>query len=162
LKKSWHPSTMKNMEKVRKAEQQNVQENKRIAELKKEIEMEKDLEDIKKYAIEQGVIEKKDDKKLDWMYKGPNQAINREEYLLGRPVDKAFEQMQQAEKDVELNRMPKNHVEYGKYTLNLLTIMSLKVIKLKSRNIRIHLCFYNLLDRTLYDNKRTFLTIFES
>lgn len=112
LKKSWHPSTMKNMEKVRKAEQQNYQENKRIAELKKEIEMEKDLEDIKKYAIEQGVIEKKDDKKLDWMYKGPNQAVNREEYLLGRPVDKAFEQMQQAEKDVELNRMPKNHVEY--------------------------------------------------
>lgn len=115
MKKSWHPSTMKNMEKVRKAEQQNHQENKRIAELKKEIEMEKDLEDIKKYAIEQGVIEKKDDKKLDWMYKGPNQIVNREEYLLGRPVDKAFEQMQQAEKDTELNRMPKNHVEYGKY-----------------------------------------------
>lgn len=106
---------MKNMEKVRKAEQQNVQETRRIAELKKEIEMEKDLEDIKKYAIEQGVIEKKDDKKLDWMYKGPNQMIDREDYLLGKPVDKAFEQMKQAEKDVELNRMPKNHVEYGKY-----------------------------------------------
>ncbi|XP_018399166.1 PREDICTED: pre-mRNA-splicing factor CWC25 homolog [Cyphomyrmex costatus] len=112
LRKSWHPCTMKNIEKVRKAEQQNDQENKRIAELKKEIEMEKDLEDIKKYAIEQGVIEKKDDTKLDWMYKGPNQAVNREEYLLGRPVDKAFEQMQQAEKDSEMNRMPKNHVEY--------------------------------------------------
>lgn len=106
---------MKNMEKVRKAEQQNDQENKRIAELKREIEMEKDLEDIKKYAVEQGVIEKKDDKKLDWMYKGPNQGVSREEYLLGRPVDKAFEQMQQAEKDTELNRMPKNHVEHGKY-----------------------------------------------
>ncbi|TGZ49516.1 Uncharacterized protein DBV15_06331 [Temnothorax longispinosus] len=112
LKKSWHPSTMKNKEKVKKAEQQNYQENKRIAELQKEIEMEKDLEDIKKYAIEQGVIEKKDDKKLDWMYKGPNQMVNREEYLLGRPVDKAFEQMQRAEKDTEMNRMPKNHVEY--------------------------------------------------
>lgn len=107
---------MKNMEKVRKAEQQNDQENRRIAELKKEIEMEKDMEDIKKYAIEQGVIEKKDDKKLDWMYKGPNERVSREEYLLGRPVDKAFEQMQQAEKDAELsNRQPKNHVEYGKY-----------------------------------------------
>ncbi|KAL6254206.1 hypothetical protein P5V15_014828 [Pogonomyrmex californicus] len=112
LKKSWHPSTMKNMEKVRKAEQQNNQENKRIAELKKQIEMEKDREDIKKYAMEQGVIENKDNKKLDWMYKGPNQMVNREEYLLGRPVDKAFEQMQQAEKDAEFNRMPKNHVEY--------------------------------------------------
>jgi len=112
LKKSWHPCTMKNVEKVRKAEQQNHQENKRIAELKREIEIEKDREDIKKYAMEQGVIEKKDDKKLDWMYKGPNQVVNREEYLLGKPVDKAFEQIQQAEKDAELNRIPKNHVEY--------------------------------------------------
>lgn len=112
LKKSWHPSTMKNMEKVRKAEQQNNQENKRIAELKRQIEMEKDREDMTKYAMEQGVIEKKDEKKLDWMYKGPNQMVNREEYLLGRPVDKAFEQMKQAEKEAELIKVPKNHVEY--------------------------------------------------
>lgn len=114
LKKSWHPSTMKNMEKVWKAEQQNDQEKRRIAELKREIEMEKDQEDMTKYAMEQGVIEKKDDKKLDWMYKGPNQMVNREEYLLGRPVDKAFEQMVQAEKEESNNRVPKNHVEYGK------------------------------------------------
>lgn len=106
---------MKNMEKVWKAEQQNDQENKRIAELKREIEIEKDREDMTKYAMEQGVIEKKNEKKLDWMYKGPNQMVNREDYLLGKPVDKAFEQMQQAEKDVELNRIPKNHVEYGKF-----------------------------------------------
>lgn len=115
LKKSWHPSTMKNMEKVWKAEQQNDQEKRRIAELKREIEMEKDQEDMTKYAMEQGVIEKKDDKKLDWMYKGPNQTVNREEYLLGRPVDKAFEQMVQAEKEELNNRVPKNHVEYGKF-----------------------------------------------
>lgn len=115
LKKSWHPSTMKNMEKVWKAEQQNDQEKRRIAELKREIEMEKDQEDMTKYAMEQGVIEKKDDKKLDWMYKGPNQMVNREEYLLGRPVDKAFEQMVQTEKEESNNRVPKNHVEYGKF-----------------------------------------------
>ncbi|OAD62964.1 Pre-mRNA-splicing factor CWC25 like protein [Eufriesea mexicana] len=112
LKKSWHPSTMKNIEKVWKAEQQQSQEKKKIAELKKEIEMEKDREDMKKYAMEQGVIEKKDDKKLDWMYKGPNQLINREEYLLGRPIDKSFEQMTQVEKDIELNQVPRNHVEH--------------------------------------------------
>ncbi|XP_076176652.1 uncharacterized protein LOC143151434 [Ptiloglossa arizonensis] len=112
LKKSWHPSTMKNIEKVWKAEQQQNQEKKKIAELKKEIEMEKDREDMKKYAEEQGVIEKKDDKKLDWMYKGPNQLINREEYLLGRPIDKSFEQMVQAEKDAEVNHVPRNHVEH--------------------------------------------------
>ncbi|KOC64564.1 Pre-mRNA-splicing factor CWC25 like protein [Habropoda laboriosa] len=103
---------MKNIEKVWKAEQQQNQEKRKIAELKKEIEMEKDREDMKKYAMEQGVIEKKDDKKLDWMYKGPNQLINREEYLLGRPIDKPFEQMVQAEKDTELNQTPRNHVEH--------------------------------------------------
>ncbi|XP_043276562.1 pre-mRNA-splicing factor CWC25 homolog [Venturia canescens] len=112
LKKSWHPSTMKNMEKVWKAEQQDHQEKKRIAELKREIEMEKDKEDMTKYAMDQGVIEKKEDKKLDWMYKGPNQMVNREDYLLGKPIDKPFEKMVQAEKDGELNRAPKNHVEY--------------------------------------------------
>ncbi|XP_033340562.1 uncharacterized protein LOC117228718 isoform X2 [Megalopta genalis] len=74
--------------------------------------MEKDREDIKKYAMEQGVIEKKDDKKLDWMYKGPNQMINREEYLLGRPIDKSFEQMAQTEKDNDMNQVPRNHVEH--------------------------------------------------
>ncbi|XP_046468894.1 pre-mRNA-splicing factor CWC25 homolog [Neodiprion pinetum] len=112
LKKSWHPSTMKNMEKVWKAEQQNSQEKKRIAELKREIEMEKDREDMTKYAMDQGVIEKKEDKKLDWMYQGPNQMLNREDYLLGRAIDKPFEQMAQAEKEAEQNRAPKNHVEY--------------------------------------------------
>ncbi|XP_066584420.1 pre-mRNA-splicing factor CWC25 homolog [Prorops nasuta] len=114
LKKSWHPSTMKNMEKVWKAEQESNQEKKRIAELEREIQMEKDRENITKYAMEQGVIDKKDDKKLDWMYKGPNQLINREEYLLGRPIDKSFEQLakQEKEKDFEIQRVQKNHVEY--------------------------------------------------
>ena len=112
LKKSWHPSTMKNIEKVWKAEQQQSQERKKIAELQREIEMEKDREDMKKYAMDQGVIEKKDDKKLDWMYKGPNKLVNREDYLLGRPIDKSFEQIVQAEKDTELNRAPRNHVEH--------------------------------------------------
>jgi hypothetical protein len=36
--------------------------------------------------------------KLDWMYKGPGGMMDREEYLLGRAIDKTFEQMQQAEK----------------------------------------------------------------
>ncbi|KAI4500034.1 hypothetical protein M0802_004904 [Mischocyttarus mexicanus] len=112
LKKSWHPSTMKNMEKVWKAEQEKNQEKKRIAELKREIAMERDREDMTKYAMEQGVIEKKDDKKLDWMYKGPNDMVTREDYLLGRPIDKSFEKVAQTQKDADLNRAPKNHVEY--------------------------------------------------
>ncbi|KAJ9579707.1 hypothetical protein L9F63_004633 [Diploptera punctata] len=112
LKKSWHPSTMRNMEKVWKAEQKHDQEKKRIAELQREIREERAREDIQKYAEEKGVIEKKDNMKLDWMYKGPGGTVDREEYLLGRAIDKSFEQMQQAEKasssknTVELDCLP--------------------------------------------------------
>ncbi|XP_001601556.1 pre-mRNA-splicing factor CWC25 homolog [Nasonia vitripennis] len=112
LKKSWHPSTMKNMEKVWKAEQEDKQEKKRIAELKREIAMERDREEMKAFAMEQGAIEKKEDKKLDWMYKGPHENVNREDYLLGRPIDKQFEQMAQAEKNTEQSQSAKNHVEH--------------------------------------------------
>lgn len=107
---------MKNMEKVWKAEQMSSQEKKRIAELKREIEMEKDREELKKFAMDQGTIEKKEDKKLDWMYTKPNQSINREDYLLGKEIDSNFEKAAQAEKDAALNRAPKNHVEHGKNT----------------------------------------------
>ncbi|XP_057325632.1 pre-mRNA-splicing factor CWC25 homolog isoform X1 [Microplitis mediator] len=112
LKKSWHPSTMKNIEKVWKAQQQDSQEKKKIAELKRDIEMERDKEGLTRYAMEQGIIEKKDDKKLDWMYKGPQQSINREDYLTGKKIDKTFEQFVQAEKNTERNRLPSNHVEH--------------------------------------------------
>lgn len=116
---------MKNMERVWKAEQQDSQEKKKIAELKRDIEMERDREDLKSYAMEQGVIEKKDDKKLDWMYKGPHQQLNRDDYLTGKKVDKTFEQLAAAEKDAERNKMPSNHVEYG--TLNYyLFVLSFK------------------------------------
>lgn len=109
---------MKNQEKVWKAEQQDNQEKKRIAELKKEIAMERDREEMTSFAMEHGAIEKKDDKKLDWMYKGPNQNVNREEYLLGRKIDKQFEQMVQAEKETEPRPQVKNHVEHGMFSKN--------------------------------------------
>lgn len=32
-----------------------------------------------------------EEKKLDWMYKDSNQIVDKEEYLLGRKVDKQFE-----------------------------------------------------------------------
>lgn len=101
------------MERVWKAEQQDSQEKKRIAELKKELAMERDREEMKNFAMEHGAIEKKEDKKLDWMYKGPNENVNREEYLLGRKIDKQFEKMVQAEKETEQNKQVKNHVEHG-------------------------------------------------
>ncbi|XP_063236924.1 pre-mRNA-splicing factor CWC25 homolog [Bacillus rossius redtenbacheri] len=111
LKKSWHPSTMRNMEKVWKAEQKNDQEKRRIAELQREIREERAREDIKKLAEDTGVVEKKDGMKLDWMYKGPSGAVDREEYLLGCRIDKTFEQMEQAEKP-STSASAKNSVEY--------------------------------------------------
>lgn len=53
---------------------------------------------------------KKDNMKLDWMYKGPGGVVDREEYLLGRAIDKSFEQMQQAER---ASTSSKNTVELG-------------------------------------------------
>jgi hypothetical protein len=50
--------------------------------------------------------------KLDWMYKGPGGLVDREEYLLGRAIDKSFEQMQHAEK---ASASSKNIVELGMY-----------------------------------------------
>jgi hypothetical protein len=48
--------------------------------------------------------------KLDWMYKGPGGVVDREEYLLGRAIDKSFEHMQQAER---ASTSSKNTVELG-------------------------------------------------
>lgn len=48
--------------------------------------------------------------KLDWMYKGAGGAVDREEYLLGRAIDKSFEQMHQAER---ASTSSKNTVELG-------------------------------------------------
>ncbi|XP_034544586.1 pre-mRNA-splicing factor CWC25 homolog [Notolabrus celidotus] len=87
LKKSWHPQTMKNIERVWKAEQKYEAERKKIEELQKELKDERAREEMTKYAEDSGAIKKKDDR-LDWMYQGPAGQVSRDEYLLGRPVDK--------------------------------------------------------------------------
>ncbi|XP_053309893.1 pre-mRNA-splicing factor CWC25 homolog [Spea bombifrons] len=87
LKKSWHPQTLRNVEKVWKAEQKHEAEQKKIEELQKELRDERAREEMQRYAEETGAVKKRDEK-LDWMYQGPGGMVNREEYLLGRPVDK--------------------------------------------------------------------------
>ncbi|XP_059618573.1 pre-mRNA-splicing factor CWC25 homolog [Phlebotomus argentipes] len=112
-KKSWHPNTLKNQERVWKVEQADAAEKRKMAELQKEISEERSREELKKIAHTSGVIDMGEDKKLEWMYKGPTELVNREEYLLGRPVDKTFEQLT-AEADNQLIgvTVPKNHVEH--------------------------------------------------
>ncbi|XP_037329139.1 pre-mRNA-splicing factor CWC25 homolog [Pungitius pungitius] len=87
LKKSWHPQTMKNIERVWKAEQKHDAECKKIEELQKELKDERAREEITRFAQQAGSIKKKDDR-LDWMYQGPAGQVSRDEYLLGRAIDK--------------------------------------------------------------------------
>uniref|UniRef100_A0A3P8VE54 CBF1-interacting co-repressor CIR N-terminal domain-containing protein n=1 Tax=Cynoglossus semilaevis TaxID=244447 RepID=A0A3P8VE54_CYNSE len=58
LKKSWHPQTMKNIERVWKAEQKHDAERKKIEELQKQLKEERAREEITKYAEESGAIKK--------------------------------------------------------------------------------------------------------
>ncbi|KAG1714935.1 SOSS complex subunit B1 [Nymphon striatum] len=92
LKKSWHPSTLKNIERVWKAEQKHSAEQKKIEQLQKELHDERGREEMQQFAENKGVIEKKEGR-LDWMYAGPAAMVERDEYLLGRQVDKTFEVM---------------------------------------------------------------------
>ncbi|XP_029428766.1 pre-mRNA-splicing factor CWC25 homolog [Rhinatrema bivittatum] len=87
LKKSWHPQTLRNVEKVWKAEQRHEAERKKIEELQRELRDERAREEMQRYAEDAGTVRKKEEK-LDWMYQGPSSMVDREEYLLGRPVDK--------------------------------------------------------------------------
>nr|XP_019939471.1 PREDICTED: pre-mRNA-splicing factor CWC25 homolog [Paralichthys olivaceus] len=87
LKKSWHPQTMKNIERVWKAEQKHEAECKKMEELQKELKEERAREEITRFAENSGAIKKKDDR-LDWMYQGPAGQVSRDEYLMGRSIDK--------------------------------------------------------------------------
>lgn len=53
------------------------------------------------------------DEKLEWIYKGPNNLVDREDYLLGRKVDKPLEQLNEEEKPKKfVLPVAKNHVEH--------------------------------------------------
>lgn len=68
-KKSWHPNTIKNQERVWKAEQVQANENKRIADLRKEIDQERFTEELSQHGQSSGVLPEKSNRKMDWMYK---------------------------------------------------------------------------------------------
>ncbi|KAF5298451.1 hypothetical protein FQR65_LT01230 [Abscondita terminalis] len=53
------------------------------------------------------------DVKLEWMYKGAQSSVDREDYLLGKSVDKGLEQLNAQEKQQQQGlQPPKNHVEH--------------------------------------------------
>ncbi|GBN45313.1 Pre-mRNA-splicing factor CWC25 [Araneus ventricosus] len=93
LKKSWHPSTLRNIERVWKVEQKHEAEKQKIEQLQKELAEERAREEIQQFAEDQGVIKKKEEK-LEFIYQGPAAMVNREEYLLGCKIDSSFETLQ--------------------------------------------------------------------
>ena len=62
LKKSWHPQTLRNVEKVWKAEQKAEAESKKIEQLRKELEEERAREDMQRHAVQQGIAK--------WVWRG--------------------------------------------------------------------------------------------
>lgn len=78
---------MKNIERVWKAEQKYEAERKKIEELQKELKEERSREEMTRFAEETGAIKKRDDR-LDWMYQGAAGQVSRDEYLMGRAIDK--------------------------------------------------------------------------
>ncbi|XP_022122173.2 pre-mRNA-splicing factor CWC25 homolog [Pieris rapae] len=89
-KKSWHPNTMKNQERVWKAEKVAAEEKKRILELQQERAQEKDRQELNELARKNAASNS--DNRLDWMYNKPDKQVQHEEYLLGKAIDKNFEQ----------------------------------------------------------------------
>ncbi|KAL7740037.1 hypothetical protein ACLKA6_016880 [Drosophila palustris] len=119
LKKSWHPHTMKNQERVWKAEQAKQEEERKLNDLRKEITEERDREQLRRLGENSGVLASSNggEAKLEWMYKNSAELINREEYLLGRKIDKSFEQLEAEERRQEQSqafgvKQSINHVEH--------------------------------------------------
>ncbi|CAK1550070.1 unnamed protein product [Leptosia nina] len=96
-KKSWHPSTMKNQERVWKAEQVAAEEKKRILELQQERTQERDCHELNELARKN--LTDASDSRLDWMYKKPDKNVQQEEYLLGRAIDKKYDEKPNSEQN---------------------------------------------------------------
>ncbi|CAG9784277.1 unnamed protein product [Diatraea saccharalis] len=87
-KKSWHPNTMKNQERVWKAEQAAAEEKKRISELQRERAEERDRAELNQMI--QRSADKYGDNRLNWMYDKPDKKVQEEDYLLGKSIDQNY------------------------------------------------------------------------
>ncbi|XP_017047377.2 pre-mRNA-splicing factor CWC25 homolog [Drosophila ficusphila] len=134
LKKSWHPHTMKNQERVWKAEEQAKMEERKLQDLRKEINEERDREELRRLGESSGVLGNSGgaagEAKLEWMYKNSTELINREEYLLGRKIDKSFETLQAEENRQEQStvglKQSINHVEHDCVPFSIRTYRNLQ------------------------------------
>ncbi|KAG0301717.1 RNA-splicing factor [Dissophora globulifera] len=87
LKKSWHPGTFRNQEKVWKEERKAADEEKKLQQLRKELEEERQIQELQRIQEQAGGKKRTD--RLDWMYQAaPTGAAQDEkaleDYLLGK------------------------------------------------------------------------------
>ena len=87
-KKGWHPGTLRNQEKVWKAEQSDLLEKKRVQEIRKQYEDERKIQELKSIR-DAAHPELRRQERLDWMYEGfaAHAQQSNEEFLLGKPVE---------------------------------------------------------------------------
>lgn len=86
-------------------------------ELQREIEHERNFEELRKIGQNSGVLATDDSRRLEWMYKGAENTLNREDYLTGRSIDKHFEEQDKVERQKDTSNLvgvtvQKNHVEH--------------------------------------------------
>ena len=67
-KKSWHPSSFPNIEKVWVAESAERDKEQKLADRIKKLKEEKQIEDLKLIQIKEGIIPESSLQRLDWMY----------------------------------------------------------------------------------------------
>jgi hypothetical protein len=84
-KKSWHPLTIRNAEKVWLAEQKDLSEKKKMLELQKKLEDERKMMELHNIKDATGKYEKKAER-VDFLYRGAPEVTS-EQYLEGKAYD---------------------------------------------------------------------------
>ncbi|KAF9885689.1 RNA-splicing factor [Aspergillus nanangensis] len=87
LKKSWHPSLLRNQERVWSEEKRALEERKRIDQLRRERDEERQIQELQRLQEESG--KGRQQARVDWMYSAPSTATGHhseemEGYLLGK------------------------------------------------------------------------------
>lgn len=88
-KKTWHPGSFGNIEKVWIAEESQRARERKIIESRKKLKEERQMDELKKLQVDAGLIPESHLQRLDWMYQGPETRTDittAEEYLIGKPI----------------------------------------------------------------------------